>query len=204
MGQSNSNDHYIYYCGQGFLRRNGVLLIVNNRVWNAVLGWNLKNDLCSFPRQTIHYHSNLSPCPNHYSQKSWSWTALWRPIKPSRINTKNYVLFLIGNWNTKVESHEITGVTGKFGVEVQNEAQQRLIEICQENALIIANTLFQQHKRRLYTWISPDGQYGNKIDYIFCSRRWTSSIQSAKTRLGDDCGSDHELLLEKSDLNWRK
>ena len=87
MGQFNSNDHYIYCCGQEFLRRNGVLLIVNNRVQNAVLGWNLKNDLCSFPRQTIQYHSNPSPCPNHYSRKSWSWIALWRPIRSSRINT---------------------------------------------------------------------------------------------------------------------
>jgi len=66
----------------------GMLLIVHNRVRNAVLGWNLKNDLCSFPRQTIQYHSNPSPCPNHFCRKSWSWTALWRPIRPSRINTK--------------------------------------------------------------------------------------------------------------------
>ena len=69
------------------------------------------------------------------------------------------VLFLIGDWNTKVESQEIPGVTGKFGVGVQNEAGQRLIEFHQENTLVITNTLFQQHKRRLYTWTSPDGQY---------------------------------------------
>ena len=69
------------------------------------------------------------------------------------------VLFIIGNWNAKVESQEIPGVTGKFGLGVQNEAGQRLIEFCQENALVIANTLFHQHKRRLYTWTSPDGQY---------------------------------------------
>ena len=69
------------------------------------------------------------------------------------------VLFIIGNWKAKVRSQEIPGVTGKFGLEVQNEAGQRLIEFCQENTLVIANTLFQQHKRRLYTWTSPDGQY---------------------------------------------
>ena len=68
---------------------------------------------------------------------------------------------------------------------------------CQENALVIANTLFQQHKRRLYTWTSPDGQYRNQIDYILCSQRWRSSIQSAKTRPGANCGSDHELLIAK-------
>ena len=93
---------------------------------------------------------------------------------------------------------------GKFGLGVQNEAGQRLTEFCQENALIIANTLFQQHKRRLYTWTSPDGQYWNQIDYIICSQRWRSSIQSAKTRLGADCGSDHELLIAKFRLKLKK
>ena len=83
------------------------------------------------------------------------------------------------------------GVKGKFGLGVQNEAGQRLIEFCQENALVIANTLFQQRKRRLYTWTSPDGQHENQIDYIVYSQRWRSSIQSAKTRPGTDCGSDH-------------
>ena len=78
----------------------------------------------------------------------------------------------------------------QFGLGVQNETGQRLIEFCQENALVIANTLFQQHKRRLYTWTSPDGWHRNQIDYILCSQRWRSSIQSEKTRPGADCGSD--------------
>ena len=69
------------------------------------------------------------------------------------------VLFIIGDWNAKVGSQEISGVIGKFGLGVQNKAGQRLTEFCQENTLVIANTLFQQHKRRLYTWTSPDGQY---------------------------------------------
>ena len=69
---------------------------------------------------------------------------------------------------------------------------------------MIANTLFQQYKRRLYTWTSPDGQYQNQIDYILCSQRWRSSIQSAKARLGADCGSDHELLIAKFILTLKK
>ena len=69
------------------------------------------------------------------------------------------VLFIIGDWNAKVGSQETPGVTGKFGLGIRNEAGQRMIEFCQENTLVIANTLFQQHKRRLYTWTSPDGQY---------------------------------------------
>ena len=96
------------------------------------------------------------------------------------LTPKKDVLFIIGDWNAKVGSQETPGVTGKFGLGVWNEAGQRLIEFCQENALVIADTLFQQHKRRLYTWTSPAGQHRNQIDYILCSQRWTSSMQSAK------------------------
>ena len=92
------------------------------------------------------------------------------------------VLFIIGDWNAKVGSQEIPGVTGKFGLGVQNEAGQRLTEFCQENTPVIANILFQQHKRRLYTWTSPDGQYQSQIDYILCSQRGRSSIESAKNK----------------------
>ena len=98
----------------------------------------------------------------------------------------------------------LPGVTGKFGLGMWSEAGQRLIEFCQENSLVIANTLFQQHKRRLYTWTSPDGQHRNQIDYILCCQRWRSSIQSAKTRPGADCGSDHVLLIDKFRLKLEK
>jgi len=116
---------------------------------------------------------------------------------------KKDVLFIIGDWNAKVGSQEIPQVTGKFGLRVQNEAGQRLTEFSQKNALVITNTLFQQHKRRLHTWTSPDGEYRNPIDYILCSQRWRSSIQLAKTRLGADCGN-HELLIAKFRRKWRK
>ena len=136
--------------------------------------------------------------------ESWSWTVLWRPIRSSRTNTKKAVLFIIGDWNAKVRSQEILVVTGKFGLGVQNEARQRLTEFSQEKALVIANTIFQQHKRRLNTWTSSDGQYQNQIDYLLCSQRWWSSIQPAKTRLGADCGLNHELLIAKFRLKLRK
>ena len=106
------------------------------------------------------------------------------------------VLFIIGAWNAKEGNQQIPGVTGKFGLEQT--------EFCQENSLVIANTLFQQHKRRLYTWASPDGQYRNQIDYTFCSQRGRSSIQSAKTRLGTDCGPNHELLIATFKLKLKK
>ena len=93
------------------------------------------------------------------------------------------VLFIIGNWNAKVGSQKTPGVTGQFGLSIQNEARQRLIGFCQENALVKANTLFQQHKRRLYIWTSPKGQHQNQIDYILCSQKWRCSIVSKnKTR----------------------
>ena len=87
------------------------------------------------------------------------------------LTPKKDVLFITWDWNAKVGSQETPRLTGKFGLRVQNEARQRLTEFCQENTLVIANTLFQQHKRRLYTWTSPDGQHRNQIDYILCSQR---------------------------------
>ena len=115
--------------------------------------------------EAIQQHGNPSLCPNHWWQRSWSWWVLWRPTRPSKVNSKKDVLFIIGDWNAKVGSQEIPRVTGKFGFWVQNEAGQRLTEFHQENTLVVANTLFQQYKRWLCTWKSLDGQYWNQIDY---------------------------------------
>ena len=120
------------------------------------------------------------------------------------LTPKKDVLFIIRDWNGKLGNQEIPGVTGKFSLEVQHETVQRLTEFCQEAALVVANTLFQQHNRRLYTWTSPDGQHWNQIDYILCSQRWRSSIQSAKVRLRADCGSDHELFIAKFRIKLKK
>ena len=115
------------------------------------------------------------------------------------LTPKKDVLFIKGDWNAKVGSQETSGVTGKFGLGIRNEAGQRLIEFCQENALVIANTFFQQQKRRLYTWTSSDVQHQNQIDYILCSQRWRSSIQSEKARLEPVVQIMNSLLLN-SDL----
>ena len=120
------------------------------------------------------------------------------------LTPKKDVLFIIGGWYAKVGNQETPGVTGKFGLGMWNEAGQTLIEFCQENGLVIPNTLFQQHKRRLYTWTSPDGQHQNQIDYILCSQRWRSTIQSIKTRPGVDCASDNEILIAKFRLKLKK
>ena len=109
------------------------------------------------------------------------------------------VLFIIGDWNVKVGSQETPGVTGKFVLGIQSEAGQRLIEFCQENALVIANTLFQQHKRRLYTWTSPDSQHRNQIDYILCSQRWRHYFANkgpSSQGYGFSCGHVWMLQLD--------
>ena len=116
-----------------------------------------QNDLSSFPRQTIQYHSNPSLCPNHAEEAEVE--QFYEDLQDLlELTPPKDVLFIVGDWNRKVGSQETPGVTGKFGLGVQSEVGQRLIEFCQENALAIANILFQQHKRRLYTWTSPDGQ----------------------------------------------
>ena len=164
MGEFNSDDHYIYYSGQESFGRNGVAMIVNKKVLNTVLGCNLKND------RMISVHFQGKPFNNTviqvYAPTSNAEKAgveqFYEDLQDlPELTHKKDVLIIIRDWNAKVESQEIPRVTGKFGCGVQNEAGHRLIEFCQQNALVIANTLFQQHKRRLYTWTSPDGQYGN-------------------------------------------
>ena len=142
MGEFNS-DHYIYYCGQESLRRNGVAIIVNERVQNAVLGCNLKNDrVISVRLQGKPFNITViqvyAPTSNTEEAKVDRFNEDLRDLL--ELTPKKDVLFFIGDWNAKVGSQEAPLVTGKFGLGIQNEAGQRLIEFCQENALVIANT----------------------------------------------------------------
>ena len=153
MGEFNSDDHYIYYCGQESLIINGVAIIVNKIFQNAVLGCHLKNDrmisVCfqgkPFNITVIQVYAPTNNVEEAEVEQFYEDLQDLLEIIPEK-----HVLFIIGDWNAKVGSQEIPGVTGKFGLGVQNEAGQRLIEFCQEMALVIANTLFQQHKRRFY------------------------------------------------------
>ena len=185
MGEFNSDDHYIYYCGQESLRRNGVAIMVNQRVWNAVLGCNLKNDRMI----SVHFQGKpfnitviqaYAPTSNAEEAEVEQFYEDLQDLL--ELTPKKDVLFIIRGLECKSRKSRNTWVTGKFGLGIRSEAGQRLIDFCKENALVIANTLFQQHKRRLYTWTSPPGWYWNQIDYILCSQWWRSSIQSAKTR----------------------
>ena len=156
MGEFNSDDHYIYYCGQDdhyiyycgqeSLRRNGVAIMVNKRVQNAVLGCNLKNNRMI----SVHFQGkafnitviqDYAPTSNaEEAEGEWFCEDLQDLLE---LTPKKDVLCIIGDWNAKVGRQETPGVTGKFGLGIRNEAGQRLIEFCQENALVIANTLFQ-------------------------------------------------------------
>ena len=162
MGKFNSDDHDIYYSGQEFLRRNGVAIMVNKRVQNAVLGCNLKNDRMISARfqgkpfniiviQVYALTSNMEE-----AEVEQFYEDLQDLLE---LTPKKDVLFITEDWNAKVGSQETPGVTGKFGLGIRNEAGQRLTEFFQENTLVIENTLFQQHKRSLDTWTLPDGQH---------------------------------------------
>ena len=146
MGEFNSDDHHIYYCGQESLRRNGVTIMVNKRVHKAVLGCNLKDDRMisvrlqgkPFNRTVIQVYAPTSNAEE--AEIEWFHEDLQDLLE---LTPKKDVLFIIEDWNAKAGSQETPGVTGKFGLGMWNEVGQRLIEFCQENALVIANTLFQ-------------------------------------------------------------
>ena len=117
---------------------------------------------------------------------------------------KKDILFIIGDWNAKVGSQETPGVTGKFGLGIRNEAGQRLIEFCLENALVIANTLFQQHKRRLYTWTSPDDHIEIRLIIFFAAKDGEALYSQQKQDLELTVAQIMNTFLPNSDLNWRK
>ena len=147
MGEYNSDDHYIYYCGQEFLGRNELAIIVNKRVQNAVLQCNLKNDRMvsvRFQGKPFNITVNQVYAPTSNSKEAEVGQFYEDLQDRLELTPKKDVLFIIGDWNAKVGSQEIPGITSK------NEAGQRLTEFRQDNSLVIANTLFQQYKRRLH------------------------------------------------------
>ena len=153
MGEFNSDNHYIHYCGQESRRRNGVALTaLNKRVQNAILWYNLKKDrmiLAHFEGKSFNITviQVQAPASNVKEAEVDQFCEDLEDLLELIPKKKKDVLFIIGYWNAKVGSQKIPGRTGKFGLEKQNKAGQRLAESCQENALVIANTLFQQHKR---------------------------------------------------------
>ena len=167
-----------------------------------------QNDLGLFPKQALQHDNNSSVCPTTNPEEAEvdqfyeDLEDLLELTPKNKTKQKTCSIHHL-DLECKIGSQEIPGLTGKFGLGEQNEGQ-RLTEFCQEKALVIANTLFQQHKRQLYTWKSSNGQYPNQIDNIFCIQSWRSCIQSAKTRCGAVCDSDHWLLIAKFKLKLKK
>ena len=197
VGEFNSDKYYIYYCGQEFLRRNGVALIVNKRVWNVVLGCNLKNDtMISLHFQGKPFNITViqvyAPTSNaEEAEVEWFYYDLQDLLE---LTPKKDVLFITWDWNAKVESQEIPGVTGRFGLGVQNEAGERLTVLPREYTGHSEHPLPTTEEMTLHMditrWSIP------KSDWLYSwCQKWRSSIESAKTRPGADCGSDHELLM---------
>ena len=200
MGEFNSDDHYIYYCGQQSLRRSRVVLMVNKRVQNAVLGCNLKNDRMisvrfqgkPFNITVIQVYAATTNAKEAKVEQFYGDLQDLRELIP-----KKDVLFIIGDWKAKVASQEIPGVTVKFGLGVRNEAGQRLKEFCQENALVI-QTLSSNNTRE-------DSTHGHhqmvnteiRLITFFAAKDGEALYSQQITRPGADCGSDHEILIAK-------
>ena len=160
-----------------------------------------QNDLCSFPLQTIQYHSNPSLCLTSNAEETeveWFYEDLQDLLQLTPIKD---VIFIIVDWNAKVGSQEIPGVTGKFGLGIRNEAGQRLIEFSKENTLVIANTLFQQHKKRPYTWTSPDGQNRITLIIFFAAKDEEAPYSQQKQDQELTVAQIMNSLLLNSDLN---
>ena len=178
--------------------------MVNKRVQNAVLGCNLKNDrMISVHLQDKPF--NITVIQVYAPTSNAEETEVERFYEDLQdlleLTSKKDVLFILGDWNATVGSQETPGVTGTFGLGMWNEAGQRLIEFCQENALVIANTLFQQHKRRLYTWTSRDGQHRNQIDYIFAAKDGEALSSQQKQDQELTVAQIMNSLLPNSDSN---
>ena len=200
MGKFNSDDHCIYYCGQESLRRNGVALIVNRRVQNAVLGCNLKND------RMISVHFQGKPfsltviqvyAPTSNAEEAEQFYEDLQDL--IELTPKKDVLFIIGDWNAKVGSQETPGVTGKFGLGIRNEA-----------GLPRERTGHSKHhlpatQEKTLPCTSPDRQATLKSDWLYSLQPKMEKLYTvSKNWPGADCGSDHEPSLPNSDLNWRK
>ena len=163
-----------------------------------------QNDLCSFPKQTIHVTVIQVHVLTSNAEEAWSWKVLWIPIRPSRTKPTKDVLFITGDWNAKAGSQETPRVTGKFGLGVQNETGQRLIEFYQGSILFIENTLFQQHKRRLYTWTHQMANSKIRLTIFFAVKEGEALYSQKKQDWELNVAQIMNSLLPNSDWNWRK
>ena len=162
------------------------------------------NDLWSFPRQTIQYYSNPSLCPDQECWRSWSWTVLGRPKRPSRTNSQKRCLFHYRGLKCKSRKSRNTWSNRQIWPWNAEWSRAKTNRVLPRKFPVMANTLFQKHKRRLYTWTSPNGQHRNQIDYILCSQRWEALYSQQKQDRELTVAKIMNSLLPNSDFNWRK
>ena len=185
MVKFNWDGCFIYYCGQESHRWNGVALIIIKSPKYSTWFNPQNNRMILVHFQGKPFNITVIQIYAHTTDAGEAEVDQFCEDLEDllELTPKKDVLFIIGDWNAQVWSQDILGITGKFALGEQNEARQRLTEFCQENALVIANAPFQQHKRRLYTWTSPNGQYRNQIDYVLCSLRWRVVYSQQKQNL---------------------
>ncbi|RWS06003.1 endonuclease-reverse transcriptase-like protein [Dinothrombium tinctorium] len=199
-GYFQSDDFTVYYSGHDNIKRNGVAFIACKRVTRAIESYSTISDRIISIRirakplfiTILQIYAPTSDASEDEIERFYS--SLEEALQQV---PKKDIIYIMGDFNAKVGCQEEERIAGKFGLGDRNDAGDRLVQFCQENRFKIANTWFTQHKRRLYTWTSPNGLYRNQIDYVLCSQRWCSSVLAVKTYPGADCGSDHELLVAK-------
>ena len=205
-GHFNSNDTKVLYSGHEKESRNGVAVLLNKHSAKALLGYRAISDrilavrLQNIPMNItiIQTYAPTSVCDEKTIE------AYYSQLQDAIDATPNGdMVILMGDLNAKVGNNSSTA-TGTFGLGQRNDRGDRLIEFCASNDLLLMNTCFQQHKRRLFTWTSPDGNTKNQIDYIAVQKRWKSNVVSTKTYPGADCGSDHELLAANIRLKLKR
>uniref|UniRef100_A0A671PJN9 Endonuclease/exonuclease/phosphatase domain-containing protein n=1 Tax=Sinocyclocheilus anshuiensis TaxID=1608454 RepID=A0A671PJN9_9TELE len=185
-----SGDHTIYYSGNDTVRRNGVAFIISKKVSRSVKSKLLNTSILQV----------YAPTAPTSAIDETIIEEFYAEVQEAMDETpKKYIIYVIGDFNTKVGSHVESHVMGScdFG-----EHKDRLVQFCHENQLWITNTGFKQPKRHLYTWLAPDGIHRNQIDYILCSQKRKNPVLIAKTFPEADCMTDHQLLVMKAKLRW--
>lgn len=200
--------HAIFFSGNDSTSRNGVAFIVPKQLKNCVIGYEPINDrILSIKLKASPVNLNIVQVYAPTTSASDDTVdKFYRELETaiSKIPSRE-TLMIVGDFNAKIgeNSHQLSNCVGKFGLGQRNERGERLIQFVADNNMVISNTVFQHHPRRLYTWTSPDGQYRNQIDYILVRSRWRTSIRNVHTLPGADCGSDHQLLISKMHLKLR-
>ena len=200
LGHFNTGDYHIYYSGHASHKANGVAFICNKSSNKAVLGYNPINDRIIAIRfkgkpinlTLIQVYAPTSAAPEQEREDFYGNLQEAYDAAPS-----GDIKIIMGDFNAKVGSTVTNKITGRFGLGTRNEPGEDLVDFCAGSNLFVANTCFKTHKRRLFTWTSPDGRTKNQIDYIIGQQRWRSAITATCTKPSADCGSDHELLAFK-------